>query len=126
MKNNRTYLRCKHCGNIVGVINDAGVKMICCGEPMEELQPNTTEAAQEKHVPSVVRQAGQLEVQVGSTMHPMTPEHFIMWIAVAQGALTQRMALTPDSPPAAVFTVGDGPVTVFAYCNLHGLWAAEA
>ena len=44
---------CRHCGNLVGMINDSGVTMICCGEPMEELTANTTEAAHEKHLPEV-------------------------------------------------------------------------
>ena len=35
------FLRCKHCGNIVGMIHDAGVPVVCCGQPMEELVPNT-------------------------------------------------------------------------------------
>ena len=48
---NTRFLRCKHCGNIVGVIHDAGVPIFCCGQPMEELVPNTVEASGEKHVP---------------------------------------------------------------------------
>lgn len=34
---------CKHCGNIVGLIHDSGVPLVCCGEKMSELVPNTTE-----------------------------------------------------------------------------------
>ena len=46
------YLVCKHCGNIVEMMHDAGVKVICCGDPMEDLTANTTDGAQEKHVPA--------------------------------------------------------------------------
>ena len=35
------------------MIHDAGVKPVCCGEPMTELVANTTDAATEKHVPVV-------------------------------------------------------------------------
>ena len=32
---------CRHCGNLVGMIHDAGVPMMCCGQKMEALEPNT-------------------------------------------------------------------------------------
>jgi len=32
------YYICKHCGNIVEKVKDKGVSVICCGEPMQELQ----------------------------------------------------------------------------------------
>ena len=44
---------CRHCGNLIGLIHDAGVPMMCCGQKMEALVPNTTEAAREKHLPYV-------------------------------------------------------------------------
>ena len=45
--------RCAHCGNIVFKVVDKGVPVVCCGEPMQELVPNTTDGALEKHVPVV-------------------------------------------------------------------------
>ena len=42
---------CKHCGNIIAKVKDTGVPVICCGEPMSEIVPGTTDAAVEKHVP---------------------------------------------------------------------------
>ena len=47
----KKFFVCKHCGNMIGLLHDAGVPMMCCGEKMVELVPNTTDAAQEKHVP---------------------------------------------------------------------------
>ena len=38
---------CKHCGNIIAKVKDAGVPVICCGEPMSEIVPGTTDAAVE-------------------------------------------------------------------------------
>ena len=32
---------CEHCGNLVTTIHNAGVPMVCCGEKMKELIPNT-------------------------------------------------------------------------------------
>lgn len=126
MKNQRSFLRCDHCGNIVGMIADSGVSIHCCGEPMRVLEPNTTDAAQEKHVPVISRGACEIIVDVGSAAHPMTKEHHIAWIAIAQGDCTQRVTLTPEGKPSASFCAGSEPVTVYAYCNLHGLWSAEA
>ena len=40
---------CKHCGNIIAKVKDTGVPVICCGEPMSEIIPGTTDAAVEKH-----------------------------------------------------------------------------
>ena len=40
---------CKHCGNIIAKVKDTGVPVICCGEPMSESVPGTTDASVEKH-----------------------------------------------------------------------------
>ena len=45
---------CRRCGNLVGMVHDSGVPMICCGEKMEALVPNTVEASGEKHLPVAV------------------------------------------------------------------------
>ena len=47
VKEKKFYI-CNHCGNMVGLINNAGVPLACCGEEMTELIPNTTDAAVEK------------------------------------------------------------------------------
>jgi superoxide reductase len=55
----------------------------------------------------------------------MTEAHLIQWIYVSQGNRSQRVALSAGAEPAADFSVEDGPVSVYEYCNLHGLWLAE-
>jgi superoxide reductase len=92
---------------------------------MSKLTPNTTDAAAEKHLPVAAREGGKLTVTVGSVPHPMTEEHHISWIAAADGNKTQRTALSGTLAPAAEFCVDEAPVTVYAYCNLHGLWEAQ-
>ena len=42
---------CRHCGNIVAMIREKGVPIMCCGEKMHEMKPGTTEASGEKHIP---------------------------------------------------------------------------
>ena len=66
---------CKHCGNIIAKVKDAGVPVVCCGEPMSEIVPGTTDAAVEKHVPVWTVENGIAHVKVGSVEHPMLPEH---------------------------------------------------
>ncbi len=125
MKNQRTYLICDTCNTMVGLMDDGGGTVVCCGKPMRVLEANTTDAAKEKHVPIAVREGCLLKVSVGSAAHPMTDEHHIAWVATAQGGHTQRITLSPKDAPAAEFCVEDAPLTVYAYCNLHGLWKAE-
>ncbi len=120
------YLFCKHCHNLVQVVNDAGVPIVCCGEPMMELIPNSTDAAGEKHVPIVQRDGNRIHVDVGSTAHPMAEEHHIAWVALVTRQGVQLRYLPHDHAPKTCFSLcdGDEPVEVLAYCNLHGLWKA--
>ena len=120
------FFRCKHCGNFIGLINNAGVPMICCGEEMEELMPNTVEASTEKHIPDIMYDGDILNVTIGSVLHPSTEEHYIEFIYVQTEKGGQRKSLTIGEPPVANFSfVDDKPVEVFAYCNLHGLWSKK-
>ncbi|MDR2513601.1 MAG: desulfoferrodoxin [Christensenellaceae bacterium] len=125
MKYERKFYRCPHCGNVISFLQNAGVSVVCCGEEMRELTPNTSDAAQEKHLPVGKREGNMLKVTVGSVPHPMTEEHHIAWIAVVEHDRTSRVSLSPTGAPEAAFYVGDGPVTVYEYCNLHGLWVAD-
>lgn len=94
MSQEQKFFICKHCGNLVGMIHNAGVKIICCGEPMTELVPNTTDAAGEKHLPVVEVSGKQVTVSVGSVPHPMTEEHHIAWVYLqtAKGGPAQEPA----------------------------------
>ena len=117
---------CSRCGNLVGMINESGVPMMCCGQKMDELVPNTVEASGEKHIPAVKLGDGVVEVNVGSVDHPMAPEHFIEWVYVQTEKGGQRKALKPGDAPHVTFALGDDKaVAVYAYCNLHGLWKVD-
>ena len=118
------FLVCEKCGNFVGMIKDAGVPMMCCGQKMTELIPGTSDGAVEKHVPVYKVEGNTVTVTVGSVEHPMTEQHYIEWIAVETEKGAQRKVLKPDDKPCAEFalTPDDSVVAVYAYCNLHGLW----
>lgn len=120
------FYLCRHCGNLIGMIHDSGVPVFCCGQKMEALEPNTVEAAGEKHLPVVTVEDGTVHVRVGSVDHPMIPEHFIQWVYLQTEKGGQRKALNPGDQPSVTFCLGDDkPVAVYAYCNLHGLWMTE-
>lgn len=117
---------CRKCGNLVGMIHDSGVPLICCGEKMDELTPNTVEASGEKHLPVVTVTDDVVTVNVGSADHPMLDAHYIQWIFVQTEHGGQRKSLKPgDSPHAEFCLKGDKAIAVYAYCNLHGLWMTE-
>ena len=120
------FFICKHCGNLVGMIHDAGVPMVCCGEKMTELVPGSVDASAEKHVPVISVEGDRVTVSVGSAEQPMVEAHYIEWIYLQTDRGGQRKCLEPGAAPKAVFALADEkPVAAYAYCNLHGLWKAE-
>ena len=120
------FFVCEHCGNLVGMIHDAGVPMMCCGQKMTALVPNTVEASGEKHIPAVTVANGVVTVNVGSVDHPMVDAHYIEWVQVQTEKGSQRKYLKPGEAPNVTFALGgDRAVAVYAYCNLHGLWITE-
>ena len=125
MKEMKFYI-CKHCGNIVGLIHDAGVPMMCCGEKMAWLEPGTVEASAEKHIPVVTVEGNTVRVDIGSVSHPMTEEHSILLVYLQTTKGVQRKNLSPNEDPVVTFALTDEkPVAAYAYCNLHGLWKAD-
>ena len=119
------FFMCRHCGNVSQKVVDSQVPVVCCGEKMEELIPNTVDASNEKHVPVVTRiDDCSIKVEVGSVAHTMLPEHHIAFIYVETENGGIRVDLT-DKPDAVVCTCGSKPVAVYEYCNLHGLWKTE-
>ena len=115
---------CGHCGNIIAMVEDKGVPVMCCGQKMQELVAGTTEASTEKHIPVYTVEGGVVSVTVGSTEHPMLEAHYIQWISLQTNLGNQRKVLKPGDPPKAQFALlpGEEVEAVYAYCNLHSLW----
>ena len=122
----RFYI-CELCGNIVGLIKNGGGELVCCGQAMKHLEPGSVDAAQEKHVPEAKVEGCRVGVKVGSVPHPMTEDHLIEWVYLQTDLGGQRKILAAGDEPEVCFHLcGDEkPVSVFAYCNLHGLWKAD-
>lgn len=118
------FYRCSHCGNIIAFAKNTGVPVMCCGQKMEKLVPNTTEAATEKHIPVIERNGNKVTVKVGSAPHPMLEEHYIEWICLHTKEGNQRKCLKPGDNPEVCFMLceNDEVIEAMAYCNLHGLW----
>ncbi len=122
MHQERFYL-CPRCGNLIGMIHDAGVPIQCCGEAMEAMTANSAPEGEEKHLPVVSVQDAVVHVSVGSSAHPMTEEHSIAWIYLQTARGGQRKALRSGETPEVKFSlIEDRPVAAYAYCNRHGLW----
>ena len=113
--------------SIVMLIGGNGTDLTCGGKPMNFLTANTTDAAQEKHVPQVTVDGNRVVVKVGSVAHPMTEAHLIQWIYLQTRRGGQYVHLSATDTPEAEFIVADGdaPIAAYEFCNLHGLWKAD-
>jgi len=126
MSSKQKFYICEHCGNMVGLIRESGVPLVCCGDDMTFLEPNTVEASAEKHLPAVTVSGDIISVEVGSVPHPMEEAHNIMFVYVETEQGGQRKCLNVGDAPKLEFSfANDKPIAVFAYCNLHGLWKTE-
>ena len=122
------FFICDGCGNMVALLKKGTCPIKCCGEPLRELVPNTTDAAQEKHVPAVTVEGNVVTVKVGSVEHPMLDAHYIEWIGIETSQGFYKKDLKSGDAPCARFllTEGETLAAAYDYCNLHGLWKAEA
>lgn len=118
--------KCNVCGNIVEVLHGGAGELVCCGEPMKLFTENTVDAAKEKHVPVIEKTADGYKVKVGGVPHPMEEKHWIEWIELIADGKVYRQFLAPGQAPEATFCIKAAKVTAREYCNLHGLWKAEA
>lgn len=121
------FYRCEICGNFITFLGNKAASPVCCGETMKEVVADTIDASQEKHVPVVEVEDGRVRVAVGSVEHPMLEEHWIQFVILETTRGFQKCDLKPGEKPVAEFSLADGeePVTVYEYCNLHGLWKQD-
>ncbi len=119
-------LKCMACGKMVLELKGSQCPTKCCGEPMVELTPNTTDGALEKHVPVIEQEGNKVTVKVGSVDHPMLEAHYIEFIILETTKSAYLKTLNPNEAPCAEFllTEGEEVVAAYEYCNLHGFWKA--
>ena len=118
------FYRCAHCGQIIAIVKETKVPVICCGEAMKEIIPGSVDASFEKHIPVVEVNGDKVIVSVGSVAHPMEEKHYIEWVALQTKKGNQRKQLKPGDEPKVCFKMccDDEVVAAYAFCNLHGLW----
>lgn len=119
--------KCEICGNIVEVLYSGDGTLVCCGQDMVKLEAKTADSSTEKHVPVIKKEDKGYRVTVGSTLHPMTSEHYIQWIELTIDGLVMRQSLNPGDKPEAFFCYDGNSKNVSAreHCNVHGLWKGE-
>ena len=116
--------KCKHCDAMVKIFkdctcNNCGIK--CCNEEMEELVPNSVDAAIEKHVPTYKIEGDRIYVTVN---HVMEEDHYIEWISIESEGRECIRYFKPGEECKTHFKYIPGS-TLYAYCNKHALWKAE-
>ena len=124
----RSVYKCSGCGAVVESLQNGNETLFCCGKEMKELVLNTTDGAKEKHVPVIERNGKVVKVKVGEVPHPMTKEHYILFVELIAGEKVLRHDFKEgDSSAEAVFMVEDETVELYAreYCNLHGFWGTK-
>lgn len=128
MTNHYDIYKCEMCGNLIEVVLPGVGELVCCGQPMKLQVPNTSDIGAEKHVPFFVKKDDELEIRIGSVLHPMLEEHYITFIqAISKDRrYSKRKYLYPGEEPIMDLKCYDvGELTAREFCNLHGLWEAE-
>ncbi len=117
---------CEKCGKIVETVYDGVGTLSCCGQPMTECETKTEDASKEKHVPYITRDGDKVKVVVGKeTLHPMTEEHYIVYIEICADGILMRKYLKPGDAPEAVFETSAQNIVAWEVCNKHGLWKSN-
>lgn len=121
MTNCLDFYRCDICGNIVQVLHSGEGDLVCCGQPMIYLQPQTTaDEKKEKHVPIFINEN---LVQVGTELHPMIKEHHIEFIEAVSPDRKNIQIKFLDIEQLPQMNLNQVEYNkLFEYCNLHGLW----
>jgi superoxide reductase len=126
----KQVFKCNVCGKVIEILKPGAPETVCCGQPMVLMEPQWKDWAVEKHTPKITVDGKMVTVDIGITMgtpHPMTEEHWIMWIElICKDDYSIRKFLNPGDQPKATFTVSDASgLKAREYCNLHGLWVSE-
>ena len=123
MVKRRQVYKCDVCGIVIEVLESGAGEPVCCGQVMNLLGPRAAARSADVHVPIASREDGLVRVAVGHQPHPMDAKHYIQWIELVAGPLTQRRFLEPGQRAESTFIVPpEQDMQVRQMCNLHGLW----
>lgn len=121
--------RCNICNNLVEVLQEGVGELVCCEQPMELIQANSSEMEElnEKHIPVIEKEFDEVKIRVGAMKHPMTKEHHITFIqAISNDSkyVKTKFLSIEDEPELTVRTKQDS-LWARALCNIHGLFKGE-
>jgi len=125
MAKQNTWYKCEICGNIVAVVNAGAGELVCCGQPMNELQPKSVgDEGHEKHVPIVTINGDKVHVKIGEIPHPMEDKHHLQVVQIIRDdAVVEGKRLYPGHETELTFHLPDNEgIRVRTLCNVHGLW----
>jgi superoxide reductase len=88
---------------------------------MQIIEPNTTEASIEKHLPTYEIKNNNIIIKIN---HIMEEKHYIEWISVINNEEIYTKKLTSNDKPKLIYPYKEGTI-IYSYCNLHGLWKQE-
>ena len=124
--------KCSVCGNVVSVIEAHKGKLVCCGKPMNLMEPKTKrEECNEKHVPIIdmIKDAerSRIKVRVGSVPYPMEESHYIEIIQIIrEGRVIGEKRLGQEESPEAEFCIENTEgIDARILCNIHRLLVSE-
>ena len=112
----RLYV-CPVCGNVIHAAGEAVIS--CCGITLPPLEP---EPADDDHALRIEIIEDEYYV---SMRHPMSREHYISFLVAVSDMGIQMVKLYPEGAAEARFRI-DRVMTLYAYCNRHGLFQAKA
>lgn len=113
--------KCFKCQNMFELLEGNINNIKCCNETPILIKENTSDGAIEKHVPYCIIEDDLVIVKVGEVPHPMEKDHYIEWISAEYSDSTIKYHLKPSMEPNVTFDYEPG-MTIYAYCNKHGLW----
>lgn len=93
----------------------------------QPIEVKTQDGALEKHMPVVKIEGEWARIQIGSVLHPMTPEHYIKSVVVITTEECYYHNFKPTEEPISDLKLGCGEkiFAILTYCNLHGVWMKE-
>ena len=124
MTNSTRFYKCEACGNVVGMIEDAGVPLYCCNQKMQHLEPKSSQDCGCKELPKVEVNGKRIHVNVGECKHDMDNNVHTGWVYLETNQGGHRKSLCKENRPEICFELSadEAPHRIFAYCNKHGLW----
>ena len=88
---------------------------------MKALEPNSVDAAVEKHVPIYEVKDGKIFIKVN---HVMEEDHYIQWISIVSENKEVTKYFKPGEEAITHCKYVPGSI-IYAYCNKPGLWKKE-